>query len=135
MLRNLQFLCSAAFGLQLLSNSAALRVEFPSHLIEAHKRKRVPVVVFEAGEHSTPIRLLRWMMKTNPSLTPVLELGVDILSNKNNLPGSTDELVFLRVGLGSDKRQDRGAIRRGNRDPATSAFKTVISDQAESKLV
>jgi hypothetical protein len=74
------------------------------------------------------------MMKANPPLTPLLEFGIDILGNKNHLPGLTDELVFFRVRLGSDKRQDRRAIRRGNRHPATSAFKTMISDQAESKL-
>jgi hypothetical protein len=75
------------------------------------------------------------MMKTNSALTPVVKLGSDVFGNKNNLSGPANEPVFFTVWLGSDKRKERGAVRGCNCYPAASAFKVVINDYAESKLV
>ncbi len=57
------------------------------------------------------------------------------LSRQLPLPGATDELIFFRLGLGSDEREQRGAIRRGNQNKAAMLSKLVINDQTESKLV
>jgi hypothetical protein len=58
-------------------------------------------------------------------LTPVVEFGCDVFGNKNNLPGLPYEFVFFRVGLGSDQRKDRGAVRRRNRQPPACVFKAL----------
>src|SRR5258708_18859730 len=89
---NFQFLCSAA-----------LPFEFSSRRIVAHERKGVPIRIFEAGFHTAPGLCLRWTVKADPALGPLLEIGHNIFGNKNNVPGTANELVFLRVGLRSDE--------------------------------
>jgi hypothetical protein len=66
-----------------------------------------------------------------------MEFGSDIFGNKYHwtLPGLTDELVFFRVGPGSDERKQRGAIRRSYQYEAVMLSKTVISEEIEPKLV
>src|SRR5437016_10605588 len=91
--------------------------------------------VFEAGERSGPSPSLRRMTKPNPALTPSVEFGSDIVGNKYRLSRTTDELIFFRLGLGSDEREQRGAIRRANQNEAAMLPKLVINDQTESKLV
>jgi hypothetical protein len=132
---DLHFLGGAAFGFQLLRDGAALRFDFPAHLVGAHKRESVPVHIFEAGEHSAPRRNLRRMTKTNPALTPLLVYGVDIFGDKNKLLCLADQAIFFGARLRSDKRKEPGAIRRRHRYPAAAAFKAVISDQIEPKLI
>jgi len=75
------------------------------------------------------------MMEVNPALAPLVELGSYVLSHKNDVPASTDELVFVGVGPGSNKRKDRDAIWRGNRYPAITGFITNVNEQIEPKLV
>src|SRR5882724_7824481 len=99
---NFQFLCSAA-----------LRFEFPSRCIVAHEHEGVPVRVFEAGFHSAPGLRLRWTVKTDPPLGPLLEIGHNIFGNKNNVPGATNKLVFLGVGLWIDKVVFNGSAPDG----------------------
>src|SRR5215510_9842600 len=112
-----------------------MRFDFPAHLVHAHKRKGVPIHVFETGECSAPIRGLRRMMKTNPALEPLLINGIDVFGDENNLPRTANKLIFFGVGGRSDERKDRVAVRRRDRYPAATAFKAVISDQTESELV
>lgn len=75
------------------------------------------------------------MMKTDPALTPLLILGIDIFGYENNLLCLSNQVIFFGAGIRNDKRKDRAAIRRGDRYPSATAFKTVISDQTESKLI
>jgi hypothetical protein len=44
-------------------------------------------------------------------------------------------LKIPRTGLGTDKRKNRRAIRRGDGDPPVTGVKAVINDQPKSKLV
>jgi hypothetical protein len=75
------------------------------------------------------------MMKANPARTPLLKRGIYIFGEESNLTGPANELEFFRVGLRSDKHENRAAVRRRNRYPAFTGFDTGISDQPESKLV
>ena len=75
------------------------------------------------------------MIEANSALAPFVELGGYVLSHKNHIPAPADELVFVGVGLGSNKRKDRDAIRRGNRYPAITRFITDINEQIEPKLI
>jgi hypothetical protein len=75
------------------------------------------------------------MLKADAAFGPFLELGSDIFGDKNNLRGPADELVLLRVGLGDDKRKDRGAIGRGDGNPTVTGLKPGIKGQMESKLI
>src|SRR6266478_4139573 len=120
---NFQFLCSAA-----------LRFEFPSRCIVAPEHEGVPVRVFEAGFHSAPGLRLRWTVKTDPPLGPLLEIGHNIFGNKNNVPGAANKLAFLGVGLRIDEDKHRRAIRRSDCYPAPDRY-MGISDQVESELV
>src|SRR5262245_39599756 len=54
LLRDLQFLCGAAFGFQLCGNKPALRFDFLIYFIESHKRKRVSIYIHESSEDSAP---------------------------------------------------------------------------------
>src|SRR2546422_6282961 len=134
-----------------LRNRAALGLDFPAYMVEAHKAKRISVKILECGECSAPNRRLfagrhrfacaggcgglRWLglildalqprhaMEGNPALGPFAELGGDIFGDENNLRGPPDELALFRAGLGSDKREDGCAIGRGNRNPAVTGLK------------
>src|SRR5260370_26016577 len=75
------------------------------------------------------------MTKANPGFMPGVEFGSDIFGNKYGLSRATDELIFFRLGLGSDERKQRGAIWRGNQNKAAMLPKVVINDQTESELV
>ncbi len=75
------------------------------------------------------------MMKAKAALAPLVELGGHILGHKNDVSASADELVFVGVGAGRNKRKDGDAIRRGNRYPAIARFITDINEQIEPKLV
>jgi len=75
------------------------------------------------------------MMKANPAPTPLLKRGIYIFGDESNLTGPANELEFFRVGLRSDKHENRAAIRRCNRYPAVAGFETGVSNQPESKLV
>jgi hypothetical protein len=110
LLRDFQLLGSATFGFQPLGDGAALRFDFPTHFVEAQKRKGVSVHIFEPSEHSVPSRGLRRMMKANPALTPLLKRGIYIFGEESNLTGPANELEFFRIGLRSDKHENR-AIR------------------------
>jgi hypothetical protein len=125
----------AALGFQLLGDRATLRFDFPAHIVEAHKRKGVPIHILEGGEHSAPDRGPRRMMKMNPALTPLLIHGIDIFGDENDLSRPANQIIFFRAWLRRDKRNNRAAIRRRHRYPAATAFKAVISNQVESKLI
>ncbi len=75
------------------------------------------------------------MMKFDPALAPFLEFGSDVLSHKNDVRAPANELIFFGVGLRSNKRKDRGAIRRSNRCPAITGIQMGINDQVEPELV
>ena len=46
---------------------------------------------------------------------------------------NNDEIEFMKA-MDQYKRENRRPIRRCNRHPATTAFKTVVRDQAEAEL-
>src|SRR5262249_39985107 len=77
----------------------------------------------------------RRLVKTNSSLAPFLEFGSDIFGDKDNLRRATNQLVFLRCGLGSDEREDGSAVRRRDREPAIAGLKADVKGDLESKLV
>src|SRR5207302_11321606 len=53
----------APFGFQPLDMEAALRLDFPSHLVRSQERKRIPVRVFKARGHRALRLRLRRMVK------------------------------------------------------------------------
>jgi hypothetical protein len=73
-------------------------------------------------------------MKPDTVLRPCLEIGHNIFGNKNNVPGTANELVFLGIQLWSDKRKQCGAIRRSNRHPSPDRYMR-ISNRVESELI
>ena len=77
---------------------------------------------------------LRWTVKTDPALAPLLEIAHDIFGNKNSVSGPPDELVFFGVRRWSDKHKECRAVRRSNRYPAPNGYLS-LSDQRESELV
>jgi hypothetical protein len=147
---NFQFLGGAAFRFQLLSDSAALRLQRPADVVESHQRKRVAVDVLETREHAAPNRRLlggrgvrmrldppqaRRIAKMNPALVPFAVLGDDIFGEKNDRRGPADEFVVLRIGSGRDQPEHRSSVGRGNRHQAVTGLKTSIESQMESKLI
>src|SRR6266581_2484605 len=132
---NFEFLCAPPLRFQLLGNSAALCIDILAHFVAAHKDKAVSVRILKPGEGAAPGCCLRRMIEANSALAPFVELGGYVLSHKNHIPAPADELVFVGVGLGSNKRKDRDAIRRGNRYPAITRFITDINEQIEPKLI
>jgi hypothetical protein len=67
--------------------------------------------------------------------TPDLKPGHKIFRDEYGpLFRLTDELVFFRSGLGSDKRQRRAAIRSCNQDE-TAMLSGTICNQPEPKLL
>jgi len=71
----------------------------------------------------------------NAAPGPFLKLGGDVFGNENNLRRAANELVLLGVGLGSDEREDRAAIGRGDGDPTVARLKACIEGQMESELI
>ena len=77
----------------------------------------------------------RRKLKAHPALGPFLKLGSDIFGDKDNLRGAADEIALTRIGLGNNKRKDRGPIRRGDRHPAVTGLKPGIKGQMEAQLI
>src|SRR6266849_9849823 len=73
--------------------------------------------------------------KLDAALGPLSVLGENIVSNKGNLCGSSDEFVFSRAGPGRYKREDRSAVWRSHCNPAFTGLKPSIVDEIESKLI
>ena len=90
--------------------------------------------IFKTRFHSTPSLRLGWTTKLDPALRPLLKIRYDILGNKNNVSGASNELVFLGVGLWSNKHKHCCAIRRSDRYSPPDRY-VGISYQSESKLV
>jgi hypothetical protein len=70
------------------------------------------------------------MKKTDATLPPFVVLRADILSQKDNLFCLTDVFMFRFVGTGSNERQDRRSVGRGDRYPSASVWYAVVGDQA-----
>src|SRR6202030_1889280 len=75
LLCNFQFLSGTTLGFQLFGNRTALRFNFPTQVVPAHKREGVSIQIFESSEGSAPSCWLRRMTKVNPALTPGVECG------------------------------------------------------------
>ncbi len=60
------------------------------------------------------------MVKANAALPPLVELGHDIFGDKHRMSGTTDQLVFFRLALGSHQGQNRAAVWRCDRDPTAT---------------
>ena len=75
------------------------------------------------------------MVKANPALPPLLELGDNIFRNQHSMSATANQFIFFRLALGSNQRQNRAAIGRRHRHPTASSFVAFINDQTESKLV
>ena len=56
LLRDSEFLSSAAFGLDLLGNGPPLGLDGMRNLVETDKRERVAVGILETGEDAAPNR-------------------------------------------------------------------------------
>ena len=54
------------------------------------------------------------MLEADAALAPFFELGEDIFGQEINLSGPANELVFFRIGLRGDKRQQGSAVRRSD---------------------
>src|SRR5438093_12888739 len=81
LLCNFEFLGDAAFSLQLLRSRPALCLDFSDEVVPPDERKRVSIQVVEASENPAPKCGLWWMMKEDPTLAPLVELGDYILGN------------------------------------------------------
>jgi hypothetical protein len=110
----------AAFRFQFLGNGAALLFDLVAHLVTARKGEGVPIKVFKPGEGTTPAWCLWRMIKANPALAPLAELGSDVLGHKNNVPAPTNELIFLGVGLRSNLVETLQALLCVNKDTGES---------------
>ena len=64
-----------------------------------------------------------------------MKFAGNVFGDKYNLRGPSDELVFLRAGLGNDQRKDRAAIRRSHGNPPVARLKPRIESQMKSKLI
>ena len=71
----------------------------------------------------------------NAAAAPFRVFGGDILGNKNDSGGSSDELIVARFGLGRDQRQQGAAVGRSDRYPAVAGLKLRIEGQIEAKLI
>jgi hypothetical protein len=74
-------------------------------------------------------------LKANSAFGPFAKLGRDIFGYKNDVSVPADELIFLGIRLGGDKRKHGSSIGRADGQPAVAVFIAVIADQAESQLV
>ena len=75
------------------------------------------------------------MVKANPALLPLVELGHHIFGDEHSMPAPADEFVFFGLALGRNQGENSIAIRRRNRHPAASGLVVFIDDEAKSKLV
>ena len=158
LLCNFQFLCEAAFRIQLLNSALSLSFNCPVDHIKAHQCKRVSVQIREPGEYSAPnrrlcgCRFLRRMRgrhvplifdpsqagcveKPNPSPSPFFKLRNHILGNENNSGCPADELVLIGVRRRRDQGKDRTAVGRRNRYPAVARCKPRIKSHVKAELV
>src|SRR5262245_20045702 len=104
-------------------------------LVATHQNKGVPVEILKPGKGAAPGWCLRWMMKVNPALAPLVELGADVLSRKNDIPALPDEFVFVHVRSRSTKGKYSAAMGRGDRHPTVSSFIANVNEQIEPQLV
>jgi hypothetical protein len=49
-------------------------------------------------------------MKANTALAPLIELGRDIFCDENNVPGTANQVVSFRIGLGRVPAVDKGEV-------------------------
>jgi hypothetical protein len=75
------------------------------------------------------------MLKMNAALAPFVEFGCDVLGNKDNFRGTTNEFVLSGVRFGCDKRENCCAVRGSNGDPAATGLKPCIKGKLEAQLV
>src|SRR5947207_5507924 len=75
------------------------------------------------------------MVKAHATLAPLLELGKDVLGQKDNPRGTADEFVFLRFGSRSYQQKHGCAIRRSNCQRPVRRGQRHVRGQTESQLV
>jgi hypothetical protein len=74
-------------------------------------------------------------VKANPSCLPLVNLGHNIFGHQHGVPAAANQLVFRRVALGSNQRENRAAIRRRDCHPTSAGFVILINHEGKSKLV
>jgi hypothetical protein len=63
-----------------------------------------------------------------------VEPGRHVGGDEHDLRRPADELVFDGPALGSDEREDGGAVGRRNRDPAIAGLEPGVDDEPEAQL-
>src|SRR5260370_15279133 len=130
---NCQFLGYAPFGLNLLWGGTPLCFDLANEVVPPHKRKGISIQIVKASENSAPKRRLRWMVKTNATLPPLLELGHNIFGDKHSISGAADQLVFFGFMFGSHQSENRAAVWRRDPDPTATGFIPFTNTRAISK--
>src|SRR5215469_6347396 len=150
--RNLQLLCSAALGLQLLFPPAPLGVDLTRNLVESYQLKRIAVEIAETCKYAAPNRFRyvrrrplvivdldapqpRRMRKTHAALAPLPVLRGDIVGQQNDTSGSTNEIIPGRVRLRRQQPKNGAAVGRRYSNPAIPRLRLRVKCQNEPKLV
>ena len=155
-----EFLGDAAFRFEFCRSGAALGFEGVGDLVEADQRENVPVNVTEAGSDAAPNGCLfakerrldsgadgarlgieldaaqtGRVVEVNAPEGPFLIFRDDIFGDEDDLGGTADEFVLHRVRFGSDEREDRGAVGRGDGDKAFAGLELLVVGEVEAELV
>jgi hypothetical protein len=135
LLRDLHLLGDSPLGLQFLGGRPTLRLDFLAYLVASGEAKRIPVWILEGGEGTAPGGRVGRVQEMNSPPVPLLVLRPDVLGHKDDLSGATNEAFVPGSGLGRDKRQDRGAVGRGEAYPTPGAFESKIDEEPEPELL
>ena len=75
------------------------------------------------------------MIEADAAQGPLLIFRDDIFGDEDDLRGTADEFVLHGIGLGSDEREDGGAVGRRYGDEAFAGLELDVVGEVEAELV
>jgi len=77
----------------------------------------------------------RSVIEADAAEGPLLIFRDDILGDEDDLRGTANQLVLHGIGLGSDEREDGGAVGRRDGDQAFASLELDVVGEMEAELV
>jgi hypothetical protein len=104
--------------------------------VACRKARRGGAAVCDGAGWLVGHTLQAWRVrKLHAAAAPFLILADHIFGDKNHMGVPSDEFVFLRFGLRSDKGKHRTAIWRANCHPPLGRTNPNITHQSEAELI